>query len=401
MRRESCPINTVIDQCGSDAFSAHSKPIQSAFDRSSVILFLLAVAASPGPASKVLACDGVSDHAYRVVVRAAIDAMPDALNTLLDPPSDQLARASIDPDGSKSKSEKTLSDDAHYLWLDVDSLEAVSKGGRGADVASFPREREEADAHCRKMIQTSCGSLPWSVAAHYQHLVLAFESGRPGPVLEALPPLFHLVTDAAMPLNVTSASARGLARRSRSAQASVQAEGIDRLHARLAYEVRVWPERVTPVADPTEAVFALLIESYEAIDALRAVESNTGRSSRNRRWVSRSIATQDSDALAALLEERLESGALLAARLVTSAWDQAGRPTWAVSGLSLEGTVVARSSEAESTGYAGSRDSTVFHGASCAHVARIKPENLVRFTSLDDAVRAGRKPCRSCKPGSE
>lgn len=46
----------------------------------------------------------------------------------------------------------------------------------------------------------------------------------------------------------------------------------------------------------------------------------------------------------------------------------------------------------------GSSGARTYHRASCRHAARIKPENTIRFATPADAARAGRKPCRTCKP---
>jgi S1-C subfamily serine protease len=49
-------------------------------------------------------------------------------------------------------------------------------------------------------------------------------------------------------------------------------------------------------------------------------------------------------------------------------------------------------------GYVGSRNSTVFHRASCKTAANISEKNLVRYSSRDEALQAGKKPCHVCKP---
>lgn len=53
---------------------------------------------------------------------------------------------------------------------------------------------------------------------------------------------------------------------------------------------------------------------------------------------------------------------------------------------------------ASSDGYAASRNSKVFHLPSCPNVARIKPSNLMRFDSREEAVNAGKRPAHDCNP---
>jgi hypothetical protein len=48
--------------------------------------------------------------------------------------------------------------------------------------------------------------------------------------------------------------------------------------------------------------------------------------------------------------------------------------------------------------YVASRRSKVFHKSDCRWVERIAPKNLVGYSSRDEALRAGKKPCKRCKP---
>ena len=48
--------------------------------------------------------------------------------------------------------------------------------------------------------------------------------------------------------------------------------------------------------------------------------------------------------------------------------------------------------------YVASRNSKVFHRPDCKWVKKISPGNLVGFKSREEAVKSGRRPCRSCEP---
>jgi hypothetical protein len=48
--------------------------------------------------------------------------------------------------------------------------------------------------------------------------------------------------------------------------------------------------------------------------------------------------------------------------------------------------------------YIASKNSKVFHRPDCIWVKRIKPENLVGYNSRDEAINAGKKPCKQCNP---
>jgi hypothetical protein len=48
--------------------------------------------------------------------------------------------------------------------------------------------------------------------------------------------------------------------------------------------------------------------------------------------------------------------------------------------------------------YVASKKSKVFHKSDCRWVERIKKENLVGYSSREEAIKAGKRPCKRCKP---
>jgi micrococcal nuclease len=48
--------------------------------------------------------------------------------------------------------------------------------------------------------------------------------------------------------------------------------------------------------------------------------------------------------------------------------------------------------------YVGSKKSDKYHYPSCKWAQKIKPENLVIFTSAEEALKAGYVPCKVCRP---
>ncbi len=48
--------------------------------------------------------------------------------------------------------------------------------------------------------------------------------------------------------------------------------------------------------------------------------------------------------------------------------------------------------------YIASKKGKVFHKAGCVWVTRIKPENLVGYNVRDEALGAGKRPCKLCEP---
>ncbi|MBW2004081.1 MAG: hypothetical protein JRI72_05620 [Deltaproteobacteria bacterium] len=45
-----------------------------------------------------------------------------------------------------------------------------------------------------------------------------------------------------------------------------------------------------------------------------------------------------------------------------------------------------------------SRNSKVFHRPDCKWAKKIKAGNLIGFKSREEAVKSGRRPCKSCGP---
>jgi hypothetical protein len=57
----------------------------------------------------------------------------------------------------------------------------------------------------------------------------------------------------------------------------------------------------------------------------------------------------------------------------------------------------AKSAEVEYK-YVSSSGSKIFHKAGCRAAKRILPKNLISYQSREEAIKAGRRPCKLCKP---
>jgi hypothetical protein len=58
---------------------------------------------------------------------------------------------------------------------------------------------------------------------------------------------------------------------------------------------------------------------------------------------------------------------------------------------------VAKSTSAEYK-YVASKNGEVFHTPNCRSAKRISPENLVVYKTREEAIKAGKRPCKVCKP---
>ena len=50
--------------------------------------------------------------------------------------------------------------------------------------------------------------------------------------------------------------------------------------------------------------------------------------------------------------------------------------------------------------FLASKNSTKYHEPICKLAQKIKPENMVKFESPEDAIKAGYEPCKKCKPAT-
>jgi hypothetical protein len=48
--------------------------------------------------------------------------------------------------------------------------------------------------------------------------------------------------------------------------------------------------------------------------------------------------------------------------------------------------------------YVASKSSNVFHRPNCRWAKNISPDNLVEYKNRDEAIKAGKRPCKSCRP---
>ena len=182
---------------------------------------------------------------------------------------------------------------------------------------------------------------------------------------------------------------------------------VKQLQERLDYEVRVWPGRFDPVQDSLEAAFAVLLEAHKALEPLMRIDEQvsarlTGAKTQEPGAFLDAYFEAVSVQSGPILEARLEGAALLGANLIGGAWMKAGCPPLKVSTRHAVESEESVSPPGSKPGFfVGSRNSTIFHTPTCSHALRIKPENLVRFGSVEEARAAGRKPCQTCRPDEQ
>ncbi len=377
-------------------------------------LFVTAAAPLCNPAR----ADDESPDAYEIVTATALPVLPPRLRAVFRDGRDALRKSAAAYIISSTKP-GAAPDEAsrHFVMLDLAAV-GGDEAARRAAAQRFPHDRAAAVELSIRQGVGDGGCLPWIINEHYNALVKAIRGDEPDSVMREAGALLHFVTDAALPFNTTSnrngttighlRPSDGNATQSKAFHGTTRhryhVELLARLHRRLAYEVRVSPERFRRLDRPLDAVFDLLLETHSVVDALLAMDAETlaelgitdsGSFARAQDRYYAGLA----DRAASIMESRLEVAALLGANLIGTAWIEAGSPTLTapISKSSSTSRKAASTSKPEGS-YVGSRHSTIFHLATCRHAKRIKQKNRVSFNRIAEAHDAGRTPCKTCKP---
>ena len=398
----------------------------------SIVLLALGILAITPAGAGELAQASSADH---LVADITVHALPEPLRAFLNAQGsslhDALARAGeTDNLGADGRPPESC-----YLMLDV-AAPTLAPAARRQAVAAFPLDTRAVHELMRAQGQAKGGTLPWALMTHYAKLVEAFRAQQPDAIITTVGPVVRLSTRAALPLNTTvnldgsltahlrwPAGQLAPAAPHRNVRQRLQVETLGQLRERLATEAQVWPGRVETCPIPLKAVFDTLAEANAALDGLlevdRAVTAELGiTDAAGFVAAAEPYYTRVTTRAAPLLEDRIEAGALLAARLILSAWVEAGapnlemgtrtsvpetnlQPATSPGAPDSEKTTTPPTETAEERFLCASRSSKVFHYSDCYHVRRIKPEYLIKFESCEEAKASGRKPCKACKPCSE
>jgi len=319
---------------------------------------------------------------YEIAVAAAVPILPPPLHGFFETHLEALRQSAAPGAQRPSGSKRTAGEPQwHYVTLDI-AAGATGIDERRAAARRFPRERAKAMALCESYGVRDAGILPWVVQDRYDDVVQAFRSGEPQRIVAESGVLLHFCTDAAMPCNTaTDRPRRQLA----------HTELFNRLKKRLEYEVRVAPDRLSPVKGPLDATFEVLLNAHRAADDVVALDASALPGA------GEAHAERLAEGAASILETQIESGALLAANLIAAAWAEAGKPDLKTAALVPPPQAVV-TPDAVAPVFVGSRNSTVYHLSACNHAQRIKQENRVTFDTQELARAAGRTACKTCKP---
>ena len=343
---------------------------------------------------------------YPIVVPAVIEALPFPLSARFREHRETVISevAALDPGWQNDARGEN-----YMVWLDFAAPEGASAETRLVAAQEFPLDREAAKEKGYRA--ETYGDLPFVLQDHFHALVEAFRSAQWPAARDNAVGIMHYACAVGLPTQLTRENKAGRPRRELFWLIMAQ-------RPRLEYEVRVFPGRFERAADARVEILSKLQKSHaaalelnEILEQARKISGITGQPNPyiGNPFASESVQKFKSlvrEPAAELMCEQLKNAALLAANLIGTAWMDAGSPEVPMDTFAPRATDGKAEGPAGSAPVAdlvvdtfmGSSGSETYHRATCRHAARIKPENTIRFATSDEAQRAGRKPCQTCRP---
>lgn len=365
---------------------------------------------------------------YAIVVSAAIDALPHPLIDSFTAHRETIAQeiAALDA-GTPNESRKKPT-----VWLDYAAPENADAAARLIAARDFPIDRESAK---KKGYRAEVfGDLPFALSEHVHQLTQALRTAQWNLAREQTLHILRLSTFVGFPSQLTRDTRSGDAHRA-------ELWLVDQIRPRLEHEVRVFPGRFQRATDIATLILATLRDGHASYFQMRAMIDDAQRDAgitdssiridivkQNEPSSVREFRRIYAERAGSLMCERFKNSALLAANLIGTAWMDAGSPevpmdTFAPRADDRPSDIAKQDGARKADGapdnqkksaatgagamdlvantFMGSSGSETYHRSSCQHAARIKPENTIRFSTSEDAQRAGRKACQTCKPDAK
>jgi len=343
---------------------------------------------------------------YGIVLDAALPLLPAELRAFLEPRRAQVMHAAV----------QARSDNGHYA--EIKRVEAPRRDALVVDVVCQEKADFNTPHYDAEGLRSCLGN-------ELEVLEKAFRGDAKVELEDAIGTLLHFATDAAMPFHYIGQINDDRDVPDEPLEDSAfgppkfqdmfnEAHAIvTRFEPQFRARVHVDPSRIRSKVDPRETVRVVIQDAIHRSEFLRRISLSILRSSSPDDMTpvgAEALINRYFEQLARrggwIIEECIESAAILNVELIAHAWSKAGGRLPAGVGKSESSpppTVVipqppkAASKEAAiAAPFVGSRNSTVVHRADCSHVDRMRPENRVLFSSLEQAKSAGRTPCKSC-----
>jgi hypothetical protein len=276
------------------------------------LVLLAALAAIPSPVS------AWGFEAHKFIADRMIALLPAELRPLFEKRRAFIIERSIDPDMWRSVGWDEEPPN-HFVDMDHEAFGPYPFAG-------LPRDYSAAVQKFGKELVHQQGLLPWRTAEFYGRLQREFESlKRPSPQGYAVDNIVlyaavmtHYVSDGHVPLHSVI-------------NYNGQLTGQDGLHSRWESELferhraslKIAPPAVTPVSNPRDFMFDVLLASNR--DVANVLESDR-KAAEGREFYDDAYFDAFGKGTLPVLERRLNASIAAAAAAITGAWEQAGRP---------------------------------------------------------------------------
>jgi hypothetical protein len=274
------------------------------------IVIVTSLAASPAYAW------GTAAHRY--IMRRAIDLLPPPIKPFFEQHRDELVLRIVDPDLWRNIGWEE--DPNHFVDFGVTEYGAFP-------FRELPREYGAALEKFGMATLKKNGTLPWREAEEFGNLRRAFERvGRggafgAGDVVVFSAVASHYIQDAHQPLHATD-NYDGKQTGQDGVHARFEAALFERYEAKLA----VNPPPMKPIANPRDAAFDTLLDSYQLVARVLAADKEAagGKDEYDDDYFDKFLAR-----VKPILEQRIAASISATAALIAGAWEQAGRPAFA------------------------------------------------------------------------
>lgn len=250
---------------------------------------------------------------HRVIEEQAIETLPEPLRAYFHAHRREISDWSIEPDTVLKERYGRAETVKHFIDLDLYGTPPFPE---------LPRSYRAAVARYGKNTVNERGLVPWTIERAYARLVREMRTGAWPEALRTAAYAGHYCGDATMPLHAVS-NYDGVATGNPGIHKAVERDLIDERIGEFLRRLRPMLHPACSSGYGNAQVFAVLLESYAAVPALLAADTEA-----------RGAGELGSAAYVDRLERR--AGTLLVARLARavelvgafwlSAWEQAGRP---------------------------------------------------------------------------
>jgi hypothetical protein len=252
---------------------------------------------------------------HRLIMARAIDLLPPELKPFFQKFRDEVVIRVVDPDLWRNAGWED--DPNHFLDFGTPGLGAFPFDG-------LPRDHTKALEKFGPSELKRIGTLPWREAEMFGQLRRGFEGfARQGAYTTSDVVLFsavasHYIQDAHQPFHATN-NYDGQLTGNNGIHSRFERDLIERFSSRL----QLTPPPIKKIAEPRDAAFAVLLDSYKAVDTILAADKAAvaGKDAYDDDYFEKFFTR-----VRPILERRLSDAIAATAGVIVSAWEAAGKP---------------------------------------------------------------------------